>query len=211
MKTSLPLRLLPLPLALGFVVTGCLSRPALTRQNYVLQTPPVSHAAANTSGVLAISHCQVTPMFSGQSLVYRTGPDSYEIDPYAGFLIPPDRAVAIPVRGYLRNSGPFKDVVEPGSDLKPDTLLEIYVTDLYGDFRKTAQPAAVLTVRLILFDSADANAGKPLFQKEYSRRVPLTQNTAASVVTGWNQALAGIMVDAANDMTNARLQASKSN
>ena len=185
-----------LSLALGLCLTGCLSRPALVHQTFALQTPAITNTPSASGSVLVLRPVEVSPLFASQALVYRTGPNAYETDPYAGFLVPPGRALAIPVRAYLANSGAFANVVEPGSLLTPGQQLQVYITELYGDFRQPDRPAAVLSLRLVLAGTG----GNVIFQKEYSRSAPLKQNTAAQVVAGYDQALAGIMADFTADL-----------
>jgi hypothetical protein len=107
------------------------------------------------------------------------------------------------MRSYLRNSGAFKDVVESGSQLGADTFVEVHVTDLYGDFRQSAKPAAVLTMRLLFFNAEGMKTRRPFLQQNYARRLPLPQNTAAALVGGWNRALAQIMAEVATDLEAA--------
>jgi cholesterol transport system auxiliary component len=204
MNKQVTSRLIVLPFVLCLGLAGCLSRPALVRRNYALQTPAIVQPTSQGRGVVAIRPCKVSPLFAGRSFVYRTGPDAYETDPYAGFLVSPAEALAIPIRAYLRNSGVFQDVAEPGTEIKADRVLEIHVSELYGDFRTPNQPAAVLSLRIILFDASGEGAGKVLFQKDYSRRAPIERNTAAAVVAGWDQALAEIMKEAAADLAAVR-------
>lgn len=190
-----------LPLALLLALSGCLSRPALVRQSFALQSPPAASAvAAKGDRVLALRTVKVSPLFQDRSLAYRTGPDAYELDPYASLLVPPNRALAIPLCAYLRNSGAFKNVVEPRSPLAADTFLDVSVGELYGDFRQADQPAAVLSMRLLLFRGGNGKAPELLLQKDYSRRIPLPQKTAASVVAGWDKALAEIMAKVSSDL-----------
>jgi cholesterol transport system auxiliary component len=179
--------------------TGCLSRPALVQHTYALQSPPSNVKSNRGDAVLSVEACRISPLFAGRSLVYRTGPDVYESDPYANFLVTPDRVMDIPIRGYLRNSGIFKDVLEPGSSLKPDQVVEIHVGEFYGDLRKNVPPAAVLSLRFTLI-AAEGGNGQPLFQKDYSQRCPIGLNTADAVVGGWNQALGMIMKQVAIDL-----------
>lgn len=198
-------RLIVLPLALGLGLTGCLSKSPLARQTYAFQAAAsISRPADAGQGVLALKPCEVSPLFAGKALVYRIGPDAYETDPYAGFLISPDSALAIPIRSYLRGTGLFSDVVEPGSAIHADHALEIHVSELYGDFRQNGQPAAVLSMRLILLDTETGGTNKVVFAKDYSRRSPISQNTAAAVVAGWNQALGDILAEAVSDITASR-------
>ena len=194
---------LPTVLALTLLLTGCLSRPGTERQNFALQTPALTNTAAAGTGVLAIRSCEVSPLFANRALVYRTGPNTYETDPYAGFLIPSGQALSIPVRAYLANSGLFGSVSEPDSSVLADRFLQVYVTELYGDFQKSGEPAAVLSLRVTLFESEQGRAGKHLFQKNYTQRVTLSKNTAAAVVAGWDQALGQIMGEVVNDLRTA--------
>lgn len=183
-------------IVLGLLLTGCLSRPSLVHQDFALQTPAAAGAAPAGHAVLAVRPIEVSPLFAGRALVYRTGPNTYETDPYAGFLVAPHDALGIPIRAHLANSGLFASVVEPGSLLTADQVLQVRVVELYGDFRQPGQPAAVLSLRMVFA----AAGGNILLQKDYSRSVPLKKNTAAEVVAGYDQALAAIMADVAGDL-----------
>jgi cholesterol transport system auxiliary component len=190
------------PLVLGLLAAGCLSRPALVRQSFLLPTRPAAAPATRPAGgVLALSSCEVSPPFAGQALVYRIGPNAFETDPYAGFLVPPDKTLAITIRSWLARSGLFANVAEPGSSAPADQFLQVYVDELYGDLRVPGQPQAVLSLSLVLFD---AKKGNVLFQKEYSRHLPVSQNTAAAIVAGWDQSLEKIMDEFASDLIHNR-------
>ncbi len=194
-----PASLLSLPLLLCCV--GCLSRPALIHQTFAFQSPPITNAPVVQNGhVVTLRAVEVSPLFEGRSLAYRTGPESYELDPYASFLVTPANALAIPLRAYLRNSGAFQNVLDQGSPLVADTVLQTHVTELYGDFRQPNQPAAVLSLRLLLLRARTTQPPELLLEKAYSRRVTLREKTAAAVVAGWDQALSEIMAAAAPDL-----------
>jgi len=181
-------------------LTGCISRPALTRQTFTFDAPTISATNAVTGGrVLGIRSLQIVVPFDGRSFVYRTGEFSYARDPYAGFLEPPAEELAAPMRGWLRESGSFSAVVEAGSALRPDTLVEISVSRLFGDFRQPAHPAAVLTMQLVFFDAPNGVPGRVIFQEDYSRRMPLDAPTAAALMDGWNRALAEILAEVSTD------------
>jgi cholesterol transport system auxiliary component len=200
-KSSLKRRCVPIALCLlaapfGLCLTGCLSRPALVHQDFALQTPAAAAPASAGQGVLAVQPVEVSPLFASRALVYRTGPNTYETDPYAGFLVAPGDALGIPIRAYLANSGVFANVVASGSPLKASQLLQVQATELYGDFRQPGQPAADLSLRLVLVNAG----GNVLWHKDYARSVPLKKNTAAGVVAGYDQALAEIMAEVAADL-----------
>jgi cholesterol transport system auxiliary component len=191
--------------ALGLLAAGCLSRPALVRQDFVLQPSPLSRSAASpVGGVLTLASCDVSPPFAGQALVYQIGPNAFESDPYAGFLVPPNQTLAIAIRAWLARSGLFADVAEPGSSVPAGQLLQVYVDELYGDLRVPGRPQAVLSLSLVLFDAKTGNGAHVLFQKEYSRHLPVDQNTAAAIVAGWNQALGEIMGELASDLEHLK-------
>ena len=179
--------------------TGCLSRPPLARETFAL-TLPAAPESTNASGtaVLLLRSVVVAPMFDGKALVYRLGEHTWEQDPYAEFLVPPAAMLAGPLRTALRRSGVFRDVIEPGSALTPDRVAEIQVTEFYGDFRKQAEPAAVLILRCTIFDTGPKQPVR--LQKEYVRRLALPERTAAGVVAGWNEALGQIVGELVADL-----------
>ena len=198
-------------MATALLLTSCLSRPALMHQTFALETPTSGKVEnSKAQGVLAVRAVVVSPFFETRAFMYRVGPDRYQADPYAGFIVPPSRALGIPIRACLRNSGAFEYVVEPGSQLEADTILEVHATELYGDFRKPDQLAAVLSLRFLLISARPGEAQALLSQKDYSRRVPLKEQTAAALVAGWNQALAETMQDALADLTAAQAKTARS-
>jgi len=197
-----PVRLtLPfVPLALTLLLAGCLSKPALRPQRFAFTNPPVTTAPSKGDHVLAIRSCEVSPTFSDRWFAYRTGPHTYELDSYAGFMVRPGRALEIPICGHLRNSGLFKDVFEGGSPLTPDVMLDIHISELYGDFRDPEKTAAVLSMQLRFFTVEKGKPEKLLLQKDCARRITLGTETAAAVVAGWDTALAEIMAEVVADL-----------
>ncbi len=113
-------------------------------------------------------------------------------------MVHPAEALISPIETWFRQSGGFSTVVETGSALKPDTLVEIQVLQLYGDFRPSEPPAAVMAMRFVFF-SEISSPGKPVLQQEYTQRIPLKARTAAALIEGWNQALSQILDSATQD------------
>jgi hypothetical protein len=175
--------------------SGCLSRPHLDTQTFAFAIPAASKQDGGSAGhgVLAIRSLRVAAPFDGRSLVYRTGEYSYESDPYAEFLVSSSESLLYPIRSWMRQSGWFESVVEPGSALKPNTMAEISVMELYGDFRKPRAAAAVLTLQFVLFDSPNGIPGKLRLEREYSRHIPLKARSANALMAGWNEALIQIL------------------
>ena len=190
-----------IPFAAVCLLTGCLARPHLDRQSFIFAPPsPPAPAAAPGGRVLGIRTLQVAAPFEGRAFVYRTGEFSYDRDPYAQFMVPPAEGLISPICRWWREAGEFRDVAEAGSALKPDTLVEIHVGQLYGDFRPLENPAAVLAIRFVFFDAPNGAPGKVILRREYSRGIPLKARTAAALIEGWNQALAQILDSAMLDV-----------
>ena len=186
-------------------LTGCLSRPALKEQTFVFNVPAGGATNTITSRrVLGIRSLQIAAPFAGRSLIYRTDEFSYVPDPYAEFLeLPADELVA-PVREWFRGSGNFQAVAESDSALKPDTLLEINLRQLYGDFRQLQHPLAILTLQATFFEAPNGVPAGVILQREYTRQIPLVAPSAAALMKGWDQALAEILIEISADLQSSQ-------
>jgi len=186
------------------LLTGCLAKPHLEKQSFIFALPPQS-APGGASGnrVLRVRTLQVAPPYEGRALVYRTGEFSYDRDPYAEFLVAPADGLIAVVCNRWRQDGAFSAVSEGSSALKPDTLVEIHVEQLYGDFRPAEKAAAVLTMRFVFFDAPNGLPEKVMLEREYSQSIPLQERTPTALLEGWNQALAQILDSAALDFRRA--------
>jgi hypothetical protein len=153
-----------------------------------------------TAGVLGIRNLEIAAPFEGLPLVYRTGDYSYVRDPYAAFLDTPAESLLVTIREWLRGNSSFSAVIEPGSSLKPNTLAEIRVTRLYGDFRQPQRPAAVLTIHFLFFDAPNAIPGRVLLEREYARSIALKSATPGALMEGWNQGLTQVLTQVISDI-----------
>jgi uncharacterized lipoprotein YmbA len=192
-------------LVCAFALTGCLSRPSLNPQTYSFNS--TTFGATNAPAgrpVLGIKKLEVVSPFADRSFVYRTGEFTYARDPYARFLDVPGEELLTPLRAGLASQGDFSAVAGVGSALKPDILAEIGVSQLYGDFRQPSSAKAVLSLRFIFFNATNGIAMQSIFQKEYSRSLPLKSPTAAALMQGWNQALTEILAAVLADFHEAK-------
>ena len=186
----------------GLVCNGCLSKPSLKTEMFAFQNPPPAKTTSTSGRVIAVHSVDISALFNNNSFTYRTGPQSYETDPYANFMASPQETIAIAVRAHLRSNGYFKDVVEPGSLVNADEIVDVHVFELYGDFSEPGHAAAVLSMRISLYRSEAAKGEQLILQKDYSRRIPLQKNTAAAVMAGWDKALGEIMTQFTDDLGN---------
>jgi ABC-type transport auxiliary lipoprotein component len=164
-----------------------------------------------TARVLGIRNLEIAAPFEARPLVYRTGVYAYVRDSYAAFLDPPAESLLAAIRERLRENASFAAIVEPGSSLKPNTLAEISVTRLYGDFRQPQRPAAVLAMRFLFFDAPNAIPGRVLLEREYARSIALKSATPAALMEGWNQGLTQVLAEVISDLQHIDGQAQPRN
>jgi cholesterol transport system auxiliary component len=193
-------------LACAFVLTGCLSRPALNPQTFSFGLPAgiVTNFVAGQP-VLALKKLEVASPYDQRSIVYRTGDFTYARDPFASFLDLPGQELQAPLRDGFCSQGDFSAVVETGSALEPDILVEVEVLQLFGDFRQPESPKAVLTMRFTFFAATNGIATQPLFQKEYSQSLPIDKPSATALLSGWDQALTGTLAAVLSDYRQSRI------
>jgi len=187
-----------LPICL-LILTGCLSRPALKTETFSFNPPAQVESSAVTGPALAIKRITVAAPFAFRSLVYRTGEFTYQRDPYAELLDFPEKELLAPIRTELANEGDFRSVELAGSALNPDIIIEIYVSRLFGDFREPSKAKAISRAQFTFYQTTNGIASGVIFQREYSREIPLRKPTAASLVAGWNQEVEEIIGDALAD------------
>jgi cholesterol transport system auxiliary component len=210
LRFSKPSALTTAILVSACALTGRLSRPALNRQTFAF-TASENMAPSNVTAtrVLGIRRLEIAAPFEGRPLVYRTGEYAYDRDPYAAFLDTPAESLLVTIREWLRGSASFATVVEPGSSLKPNTIAEIEVTRLYGDFRQPQRPIAVVTMRFRIFDAPKTIPEKVLLEREYARSIPLKSATPAVLMDGWNQALTQVLREVISDFRNSESEEPK--
>ena len=195
-------RLAPIILAAA-VLCGCASGPGWQRRAFAFTSPadpPTTNAETN---IVALSRVSISPLFQSRSFTYRTAENSYEQDPYAGFLIPPERALAESIRASMRAGGVFGRVVEPGSGLAPTLVVEASVDELYGDFRQASKPVATMEIHFICYEVKDGIPGRIVLDKVCARETPLAGKTAAALMAAWDADLRQIMEEINSEYAKA--------
>ncbi|HME71361.1 MAG TPA: hypothetical protein VKM54_16030 [Myxococcota bacterium] len=195
-----PVIVLVLGLTLGAAGCGVLRREYPERQQFVLEvTPPQSSDPPAGGAVLGVSRFRASPLLAGTSFVYRMGDQTFESDFYNVFWTPPAAMVANETGKWLRSSGIFSDVVDPGN-LTPRTYaLDGAIAELYGDYRNPGAPAAVMGLRFALVD-VQGKEPKVLFHKDYSVSHPIPTGTPSALAAGWNEELSEILAALQTDI-----------
>jgi cholesterol transport system auxiliary component len=180
-------------LFIAALLCGCASGPPWTRQTFAFSLLPDTPATAANTHLVALHRVSIAPLFQSRSFTYRTAGDSYEQDPYAGFLIPPEQAVAEAIRASMRASGVFGRVVPSGSDLAPSLAAEVSVTQLYGDFRRKSQPVGTMQIHFICYKVNDGVPGRIVLDKVCAHETPMAAPTPAALMAAWDADLREIM------------------
>ena len=191
-----------LALAAALLSCACASKLARTPETFTFDPPPPRPVpAAGAKRIVSLRSFEVAPTYAGSELVYRVGEHTIERDPYASLAAPPARLLTGAMRGYLRDCDYIRDVVAPGEGLPVDAELEPALLELSGDFSNPAEPAAVMALRIRVLTRPTGSAPeREILLKAYTRRIPLSQRTAAAVVAAWNRALGEIMAEFLADL-----------
>jgi len=182
---------------------GCASSPRWTRQMFAFAMPSDLPATLSNTNLVALHRPSISPLFQSRSFTYRTAEDSYEQDPYAGFLIPPEQALEESIRAWMRASNAFGSVVEPGSGLIATLVAEVSINQIYGDFRKASQPVGTMELHFILYELSEGNPGHIVLDKVCARETPLARKTADALMAAWNTDLREIMEEMKSEYAKA--------
>ena len=185
-----------------FLSIGCinLERSYIEKHYFVLDSFPAENTSPPDTGkVLAVRRLRVSPKYEGKGLVYRLKELSYESDFYNEFFISPASMFTEEIRKRLAGSGLFKHVVDPSSLLDSTYILEGAVTALYGDYRVSTAPKAVMEIQFLILQET---AGSPeiVLQRQYHKEEPLNGSTPDALVKSWNTALNQILTEFENDL-----------
>lgn len=184
---------------------GCinLERSYPEKRYFVVQAAEPKRANPDNGQVLSVANFHISPRFADRSFVYRTSETEYETDFYNQFLTAPVILITEETRKALAAS-PFKFVVGPASPLTPDYILEGAVNALYGDFRNSSAPSAVLEIELFLHNEDPARPGVVL-QKQYRKSVALKERSPQALARGWSEGLEAIVAEFVADLRARKL------
>ena len=198
-------------LALPFFLTGCFNfnKSYPEKHYFVLSAsrsggPSVSESAA----ILRIRRFRVSPGFEGKDFVYRKGNSNYTSDFYNEFFISPGPMITEEVRKWLTGSGLFQHVISSSSPVEPTMELGGVISALYGDYRNTEAPRAVLEIQFFLVRNGPSQP-VIVFQKTYHEEALIKGNSPDSLVEGWNLTMEHILTQLETDLKNLELKEGK--
>lgn len=182
-----------------------LSRPSPVKRTFLLDPAMPAALAAPRPVAVRVGVVNVAAPFRGKAFVYRQDELKYEADYYNEFFVAPAAMLSELTAKAIAASNVFRRVVPPGATAdEGDFILDGFVSELYGDARDTAKPAAVLSVTYYL-SSAKAAIPTVLWSREYRQRVAFSGSDPEALARAWNTALSTILADLARDLAAADL------
>jgi uncharacterized lipoprotein YmbA len=189
----------------GILAACGLSRPAPVKQTYLLQPQsPAQAASTPRPGTLKIGTIAVAAQFRGKALVYREADLKYEADFYNEFFVAPSAMLTESAATWLAAARVFDDVLPQSANAVGDYVLEGFVSELYGDYRDAAKPAAVLSGKFFLIDSRNAS-GVPMWQTELTQTIALASRGPDQLAAALNSAWTAMLNDLARQLSTAPL------
>jgi cholesterol transport system auxiliary component len=182
-------------LALPFFLAGCFNfnKSFPEKRFFVLNVKRSGGPLLPPSdAVLRIRRFRVSPGFEGKGFVYRKGNSNYTSDFYNEFFISPASMITEEVRKWLTGSGLFQYVISSSSPVESTVELEGVISALYGDYRDTKVPKAVLEIQFFLVRNVSS---RPVivFQKTYHEETLIKGNSPDTLAAGWSLAIEHIL------------------
>ena len=187
----------------SLVLSACsIGRPMPETTTYAVDLRTAVPVAANTRfpGILRVGNVRVAAPFAEAALVYRFSDVRYASDPYHAFVSEPASMLSDRIVQWLDHAGRFRAVVRPDSVQPARYVLEIRVTDFYGDFRDAQPAAAVLGMQFSLIDQSGVNP-ELVYERWISRSVSLAKASPELLVEGYGTALAQILEQVSSDLS----------
>jgi uncharacterized lipoprotein YmbA len=179
----------------ALTITACsIGKPIPQATTYVVDPPMAAAAspAARRAETLRMGDVRIAAAYAGRALVYRVDDVQYISDPYHAFIAEPGAMLGNQMAEWLDRAGPFKSVAQPGSARPSQYVLDVTVTELYGDFREGRPPAAVMMVQFALIDQAGPRP-RVVRERTIASRVDLPEASPDALVRGYGKALAEIL------------------
>jgi cholesterol transport system auxiliary component len=194
-------------LSTSLLSAGCvdLSRPALAKHYYLLETspkpaepPPAQASAVRVTGV------EVSAPFSERSMVYRLEQERYESDFYNEYFVAPRAMITSKLVEWLRVRRVFATTLPPSSTLDAPYAIEGQVTALYGDLRDKDKTAAVFGMQVFVTDASNPDK-RIVMEHVCNQQVPVPDRSADAISKGLSQALQQCFAEIEADLRALKL------
>lgn len=151
--------------------------------------------------ILGVRRLSVSPGSEGIEFIYRTGEFEYRSDFYNQFFRPPGALMTEAVTTWFLDAGIFEEVLGQLSQSLPNYIIEGNVIKLFGDFRQSAAPKAVMEIQLYLLKTTDDDDFPIVITSNtYSLEKPISSRDPNALMQGWNQAFEEILGEFLKDV-----------
>ena len=188
-------------LALGALLASCsLTRPPVERATFVLAPARAgTPATAAKPVVLRVRPFRTAAPYDGREFLYLQPDGQLVADFYNAFPAGAGEIVTAATAEWLKSSGLFRAVVEPGISVDAPYALEGSVLALYTDLADAGRPAAVLDLQVYVVRSLAA--GRELvFDRRFTERVVAADASPAALARSYNEALARVLMRLERDL-----------
>ena len=184
-------RALGLGAALAAALAGCsLSRPPVEHSIFLLAPARTGSPAAQAKPVaVRVRPFRAAPPYDGREFLYRHPDGQLVADFYNGFPAGAGELVTTATAEWLRASGLFRAVLDPGITVDAPYALEGSVLALYADLADGRRPAVVLDLQVYLVRYLPV--GRELVtDRRLAERVEAADASPAALARAFNEALA---------------------
>ncbi len=186
---------------------GCvdLSRPALAKHYYLLETSPKpSDAPPAHASAIRVTGVEVAAPFSERTMVYRLEQERYESDFYNEYFVAPRAMITSKLVEWLSVRRVFATTLPPSSTLDAPYAIEGQVTALYGDMRDKAKTAAVFGMQVFVTESANPDK-RIVLERACAQQVPVPDHSADAISKGLSQALQQCLAEIEADLRGLKM------
>jgi cholesterol transport system auxiliary component len=196
-----------LAIAVASALAACsLTRPPVERATFDLAPARgTAPAGAPKPDALKVKPFRTAAPYDGREFLYRRADGQLVADFYNGFSAGPAELVTAATADWVKASGLFGAVLEPGISADAAYSLEGTVLAVYGDFRDPKRPAAVLEVQLYLIRAAPT-ARELVLDRRFAERVDVADASPTAFAKGYNEALARILQRLERDLAAVDLK-----
>jgi ABC-type uncharacterized transport system auxiliary subunit len=154
-------RLLPSFALAAMLVTGCsiFNRDTPATASFMLDAPPQQKAQGASLGSVMIRSLAAVEPYDSRAFVYKMAGGEWRYDSYNGFLCAPSDMMTEAVARAFQASGRFDLVATPSVATVTEFATEIVVEEMYSDFSDTANPKAIVKLRMYLLERASGRSG----------------------------------------------------
>ncbi len=178
-----------------FLACGCtiFTKSPIDKNYYdlTINTPANSDKHMGIGAMILVREFHIATAFDSHSFILRVKNDEYINDYYNEFVSYPAKLITEKFTEHLCASRHFTSV-QTATRKDIDYRLSGKIMQIYGDFRKTAEPKAIIRLRILL-EKKSEDAFAVEISKTYEVDIPIESERSTDLVSGWSRGLLTII------------------